>query len=206
MCKSILPILLGLISFGCKSQNAINVNLKKELDSILIQDQVFREYIDNHTTESRKKETSKMVGYPQAYLDQNIWSLMTKTDSLNLLKDEAIIKKYGYPGKSMVGQPTNTAVFLVIQHSPKTAKYYPLIEEAGKNKEIQFTDVAMMLDRKLTEEKKPQIYGTRIEGKSITNKHTGKKEQVIYVLPIENARDVNSRRGDRLLFVRRRFS
>lgn len=69
-----------------------------------------------------------------------------------------------------------------------------MIEEAGKNKEIPFTDVAMMLDRKLTEERKPQIYGTQLEGKSITDKQTGKKRQVIYVLPIENAKEVNTRR------------
>ncbi len=52
----------------------------------------------------------------------------------------------------------------------------------------------MMLDRKLIEEKKPQIYGTQIEGKFIINKQTGKKEQVIYVLPIKNADKVNNRR------------
>lgn len=52
----------------------------------------------------------------------------------------------------------------------------------------------MMLDRKLTEERKPQIYGTQLEGKSITDKQTGKKRQVIYVLPIEKAKEVNTRR------------
>jgi len=194
MSKFILLILLGLIGFGCKSQTEINKDLKKQLDSILVQDQIFREYLDNQTTDLRKQEISNIVGYPKDYLDNNIWSLITKTDSINLLKVENIVQKYGYPGKSMVGEPTNTTVFLVIQHSPKISKYYPLIEEAGKNKEIPFTDVAMMLDRKLTEERKSQIYGTQLEGKSITDKQTGKKRQVIYVLPIENAKEVNNRR------------
>lgn len=194
MNKTILLILISLISFGCKSQNKINEDLKSDLDSILIQDQIFREYIDIQTNEPRKQEIAKLTGYSKEYLDRNMWSLINKTDSLNLVKVERIISKYGYPGKSIVGQPTNTAVFLVIQHSPKIAKYYPLIEKAGKDKEIPFSDVAMMLDRKLTEEKKPQIYGTQLEGKSITNKITGKKEQIIYVLPIENAKNVNNRR------------
>ncbi|MFW0718432.1 DUF6624 domain-containing protein [Pedobacter sp. N23S346] len=194
MSKFILLILLGLIGFGCKSQTKINEDLKKELDSILVQDQIFREYTDNQTTDLRKQEISKIVGYPKNYLDNNIWSLITKTDSVNLLKVEKIVLKYGYPGRSMVGEPTNTAVFLVIQHSPKISKYYPLIEEAGKNIEIPFTDVAMMLDRKLIEERKPQIYGTQLEGKSITDEQTGIKRQVIYVLPIEKAKEVNTRR------------
>ena len=119
---------------------------------------------------------------------------MAKTDSINLLKVEKIIERYGYPGKSMVGTPTNTAAFLVIQHSPKIPKYFPIIEQAGKNKEIPFTDVAMMQDRLLTEARKPQIYGTQLQGKSIVDKHTGKTRQIIYVLPIENAREVNKRR------------
>ena len=165
-----------------------------KLDSILFQDQIFREYIDHQTSDLRKKEIATVVGYPKEQLDNEIWSLIIKTDSSNLIKVESIIKKYGYPGKSLVGEPTNTAVFLVVQHSSKIAKYYPLIEEAGKNKEIPFTDVAMMLDRKLTEARKPQIYGTQLEGKSITNKQTGKKHQIIYVLPIKNAKEVNSRR------------
>lgn len=86
MNKLILLILLGLIGFGCKSQTKINEDLKKQLDSILVQDQIFREYIDNQTTDIRKQEISKIVGYPKDYLDNNIWSLITKTDSINLLK------------------------------------------------------------------------------------------------------------------------
>ncbi|NTE03143.1 hypothetical protein G6M26_41590 [Agrobacterium tumefaciens] len=194
MSKFILLILISLIGFACKSQTKINEDLKNQLDSILLQDQIFRAYIDNQTTDIRKSEISKLVGYTKDYLDHNIWLLITKTDSINLQSVEKIIQLYGYPGKSMVGEPTNTAAFLVIQHSPKISKYYPLIEAAGKDGEIPFTDVAMMLDRKLTEERKPQVYGTQLEGKLITDDQTGKKHQVIYVLPIKNANKVNSRR------------
>jgi hypothetical protein len=194
MNKTIFIIIICLISFGCKLQSTINQDLKNELDSILIKDQIFREYIDVQTNEIRKQEIAKLTGYSKEYLDNHIWAIITETDSLNLVKVEKIISKYGYPGKSLVGQPTNTAAFLVIQHSPKIKQYYPLVEKAGKNKEIPFTDVAMMLDRKLIEEKKPQIYGTQIEGKFIINEQTGKKEQVIYVLPIKNAEKVNNRR------------
>ena len=56
MNKTIFLILFSLISFSCKSQNKINEDLKSELDSILMQDQIFREYIDINTNELRKKE------------------------------------------------------------------------------------------------------------------------------------------------------
>jgi uncharacterized membrane protein YdcZ (DUF606 family) len=45
MSKCVLLVLLGLIGFGSKSQTKINEDLKKQLDSILVQDQIFREYI-----------------------------------------------------------------------------------------------------------------------------------------------------------------
>jgi hypothetical protein len=104
MSKCILLVLLGLIGFGSKSQTKINEDLKKQLDSILVQDQIFREYIDNQTTDLRKLDISKIVGHPNDYSDNNIWLLITKTDSINLLKVEKIVQKYGYPGESLVGE------------------------------------------------------------------------------------------------------
>jgi hypothetical protein len=194
MNKSMLLILLILMTFGCVSQNKINLKLKAELDSILVQDQQLREYWDNQTPDTRREEISKLTGYSREYLDKNLGLLMEKIDSTNLIKVENIIKQYGYPGKSIVGEPTNTAAFLVIQHSPKISKYFPLIEKAGKDGELAFIHVAKMLDRKLIEEGKEQIYGTQLEGKLITNEATGKKEQFIYVLPIKNPEFVNERR------------
>ncbi len=192
--KKLSLILIGLVLFGCQPQITVNKGLKKQLDSILFQDQILREYTTNHISPLRKQEILKLVGYSQSYLDKNIWSIISKTDSLNLRKVESIIQEYGYPGKSLVGEPTNNAAFLVIQHSPKIAHYFPMIEEAGKKNEIAFSQVAMMLDRKLTQEGKPQIYGTQIEGRTIVNKETGKTRQVMYVLPIKDPARVNSRR------------
>ncbi len=131
MNKTLFTLIICLILFGCKLHNTINQDLKSELDSILIKDQIFREYIDVQTNELRKQEIAKLMGYSKDYLDHHIWTIITETDSLNLVKVEKIISKYGYPGKSLVGQPTNTAAFLVIQHSPKIKQYYPLVEKAG---------------------------------------------------------------------------
>lgn len=100
---------------------------------------------------------------------------MRKIDSLNIHKVEQIIAKYGYPGKTMVGEPENTAVFYVIQHSNKIQKYYPLIEKAGKSGELPFKYTAMMLDRKLSGEGKEQVYGTQVFMQTVKNPKTGKR-------------------------------
>lgn len=70
MNKSMFFLFLILISSGCISKNKINENLKKELDGILVKDQIFREYIDNKTSELRKQEISKLTGYLKNYLDK----------------------------------------------------------------------------------------------------------------------------------------
>lgn len=182
-------VLLGVISFA-----QINVELKKELDSILFKDQIYREFVDTETSESRKDSIAKLTHHSKEELLNNVWGIINTVDKENLEKVEKIIAQYDYPGKTMVGEPTNTAVFYVIQHSDKIKEYYPLIEKAAKKKELPMHFAAMMLDRKLLSEGKPQIYGTQLYGRQITNKETGEKEFFMYVQPIKNPIKVNKRR------------
>lgn len=192
--KAILLSLLGLISISCFAQKPINIELKKQLDTLLQKDQGIREYFDSQVKEKRKDEIAQFLNYQRSFLDKNNWKIINTIDSINLDKVEGIIAKYGYPGKTLVGEPENTAVFFVVQHSKQIPKYYGLIEKAGKEKELPFKYVAMMLDRKLADEGKEQVYGTQIFSKMITNIKTGKKEQFSYVVPIKDAKNVNKRR------------
>ncbi|PBI89562.1 hypothetical protein BSF41_20970 [Flavobacterium sp. ACN2] len=177
------------------AQNKINENLKRELDSIMKSDQILREYVNFDTSDDRKKEILKDLGRENdPNFRKGIWLEMKKRDSLNLIKVEEIIKLYGYPGKSLVGEPTNIAAWYVIQHSSKIGEYLSMFEEEAKKKEIPFTYFAKMQDRFLTQQGKEQIYGTQGQMKQITNKETGKKEFFNYISPIENPAKVNDRR------------
>ncbi len=190
-------LLIGFIFLSCVgySQNGINKDLKIELDSIMKSDQILREFVDSETSEDRKKEILKEVGRENDLsFRKNIWSAINKQDSINLIKIEKIIAVYGYPGKSLIGEPTNESAWFVIQHTSKIANYLPLIEEAAKKGEIPFTKYAMMQDRYLTQQGKEQIYGTQGQGKQITNKETGKKEFFNYISPIQNPEKVNELR------------
>lgn len=195
-----ISIIIYVFTFlvNCASQKTrFNPDLKKELDGMLFTDQIYREYIDNETTEERRTEIAKLTNQDPEILHQNIFKIIPRTDSLNFTKIEKIIKKYGYPGKTLVGEPTNETAFYIIQHNPnKIPQYYPLIENAAKNGELPFRLSAMMLDRKLANEGKEQIYGTQIYGKRIINKQTGKEEFFYYVVPIKDAKNVNKRRKE----------
>lgn len=194
MKKYLHTIILLLVFSFFQAQTKINQNLKMELDSILKSDQILREYVDSETTENRKTEILKETGYSKDGFLNNIWGIINKQDSINFVKVERIIAEYGYPGKTLVGEPTNEAAWYVIQHSDKISKYFPLIEKAGANNEIDFTKVAMMHDRLLTSQGKEQIYGTQGAGRRIINKETGKEEYFRYIIPIRNPEKVNELR------------
>lgn len=109
---------------------------------------------------------------------------------------EAIIEQHGYPGKSLVGVPTNRSAYYVIQHSAKIEKYFPLIQKAGKEHEIPESLVAMMHDRMLMEQGKAQLYGTQIKGQLITNREKNAQEWFQFLWPVANPEQVNERRKE----------
>lgn len=130
---------LKLESFSNANLN-LNLDLKRQLDSIMVFDQKYR----------KDWET-----YDKHDLEQSV------IDSTNLVFIDNVLKKYGYPGKSLVGENTNEVAFYVIQHSFNISKYLPLIKEAGKKGELPLTRAAMMEDRFLLHQGKKQIYGTQ---------------------------------------------
>jgi hypothetical protein len=105
-----------------------------------------------------------------------------------------IIRKYGYPGKSLVGEPSNEAAFYVIQHSDKIPQYLPLVKEAAEKGELPFRLYAMMLDRSLMYEGKEQVYGTQGRGLQVPDPASGQKKMMMVIWPIKDAAGVNARR------------
>lgn len=195
--KKLLFISACLLATNAFAQSKINLKLKAQLDTILQRDQGVREFFDTETSEKRKDELAVILGYPKDTLvTHGMWFFAGKIDPANIAKIEPIIAQYGYPGKTLVGEPTNEAVFYVIQHSGKIPKYFPLIEEAAKKGELPFTDYALMLDRKLMNEHKEQIYGSQVMSIRITDIKTGKKRMFDFVVPIKDAANVNQRRKE----------
>ncbi|MDP2454325.1 MULTISPECIES: DUF6624 domain-containing protein [unclassified Kaistella] len=154
-------IITGLILFSCNSQTRINTDLKKELDVIMFTDQAFRRQYDPNMPEQERRNIADSLNMDYDTMRKNLLVLMNKYDAENIKKVETIISKYGYPGKSLVGEPTNRAAFLVIQHSDKISKYLPIVRIAAEKKELPFRSYALMLDRHLMEKEEQQIYGSQ---------------------------------------------
>lgn len=194
--KPFFLLFFGLSTLLMNAQKQkLNEGLKKELDEIMRLDQGYRMLFDTEITPEKKDEILKDLHIDKEEFRKKDWQLVAEQDSINLHKIENIISKYGYPGKSLVGEPTNQAVWYVIQHSKKIGKYLPIIKEAGEKKEIPFRWVAMMEDRFLMNENKEQIYGTQGAGEMKLDK-SGKEVFFNFVWPVKDIKNVNKRRKE----------
>ena len=174
-------IITGFILLSCNSQPTINTDLKKELDAIMFTDQAFRRQYDPKMSEKERRDIADSLDMDYDTMRKNLLVLMHKYDAENIEKIETIIAKYGYPGKSLVGEPTNRAAFLVIQHSNKISELLPIVKLAAENGELPFSLYAMMIDRQLMYKGAEQIYGSQGD----------ERNGVAIIWPIKDAGNVN---------------
>ena len=195
MIKSIL-LIFAFVSSSFSFSQEINLDLKNELKLILLKDQGFRELSGGGISDERKQELLKELSITKEDFLENERYLFQKNDSLNLVAIDNIIREYGYPGKSLVGEPENETAWFVIQHSDKIEEYFPLIKKAGEEDELKKSKVAMMEDRMLMYRGESQIFGTQSKG-IFKVKNPIKQEDIFYIIwPIENPEQVNVRRKE----------
>ena len=102
-----------------------------------------------------------------------MWDLKNKINKQNQEELEKLIETKGWPKISEVGGAASTAAFLIIQHSDieKQKKYLPVIKKLCEQKDAMWQDYALMYDRILVTEKKPQKYGSQINYNEQTKKY-----------------------------------
>lgn len=167
------------------AQPQLDLNIKERLDSITVLDQKYRKLLQTQDREERIA-LGKNMGLSEAEATGDLWKMQSVLDSVNMIYVESIFKTKGYPGKSMVGEPTNTAAWYVLQHNPdKISEYLSMIKKAGEEGELPMRLVAMMEDRYLMNENRPQVYGT--QGR-VDNREQN------FIWPIEDPDNVNERR------------
>jgi hypothetical protein len=191
----ITALLLALLPQLAAAQATINQPLKHELDSIYAVDQRWRSMLFEPRVRHRPDSLARALGVTREGLNDYVMRRMLQTDSANQVRVKIILQQYGYPGKSLVGTPTNEGAYYVIQHSPDIKSTLPLIKKAAEKGELPFHLYAQMLDRQLMRDGKEQRYGTQAMSYNIVNPQTGRREpQPLFVWPIKDAARVNERR------------
>ena len=159
---------------------------------MLVLDQRYRGYLSQIANNQALSDSLMKALNINDNLSSVLWTYQNRIDSLNLIRVEQIIQLYGYPGNSLVGKPTNEAVFYIVQHSPKIKTYFPLVKQAAQARQLPFHLAAMMEDRLLSEQLKPQLYGTQVAYYPLRSNST---KQEWFVWPIRDPVKVNQRRS-----------
>ena len=112
-------------------------------------------------------------------------------DKQNTYELRKIIKRYGWPGKKLVGKKGAQSVWLLAQHTPNLSfqkRCLLLYEQAVQKNDAEIKYLAYLKDRVLVRKGKKQIYGTQFK----INLKTRKKK----LFPLKYPRKVNLLRAE----------
>ncbi|MCU0407838.1 MAG: hypothetical protein MUD02_02720 [Bacteroidales bacterium] len=104
---------------------------------------------------------AKKVGMKSSTVEA-IWDLKALINEKNQADLEALLTGKGWPKASEVGQDAVMAAYLVVQHSTSGLqyKYLPDVKRSCEAGELPWERYALMYDRALHNDGKPQKYGT----------------------------------------------
>jgi len=186
-------IILACFSIAFQDVNAqLHLDLQQELLEIRERDQRYRGNLNYILGNPAVMDSlAHVLNVSKQKLPAALWQEQERLDSTNLARVSQIIQEYGFPGISMVGEQASTGAWLVLQHAPKDTigKYYPLVQKAANKGDFPKQNTAMMEDRLLMYNNKPQKYGTQSRGFILEN---GERLRVIW--PILHPETVNQRR------------
>ena len=122
--------------------------------------------------------------------DKAIAARMAVIDSNSTTRLKKIVRRFGWPGPELVGADGAEAAFLILQHSPDLdfqKAMLPLVRRSYESGKLSAWDYALLLDRVLALQGKPQVYGNQV-------KPWDGRELVPY--PIEDEANVDQRRSE----------
>lgn len=136
----------------------------------------------------RNELISKGIEHP----DKALIARMQAIDTANTKRVRAIVRQYGWPSRQLVGEDGAAAAFLLVQHSDHAfqKQMLPLVEKAYRSSELSGQSYALLLDRVLVGEGKPQVYGTQAKR---FEEWVGREPALE---PIEDEANVDQRRAE----------
>jgi len=162
-----------------KAEEGLNKPLVHILDTVMQNDQQYRMQMD---------DIQKKYGMQSKEM-KDLWKTIAYYDSIDLIKVQTIIDKYGWVGPDVVGDQGSETIFLVIQHSNISIqdKYIALMRDAVKNNKAQPSALALLEDRVALAHGKKQKYGSQVQGDENGN---------YFLAPLEDPDNVDKRRAE----------
>ena len=159
---------------------SFDLNLRQELLAMEEQDQQNRVGIPEIVAQYGRHS-------PQG---DSAFAVMAALDKPLQDRIKEVIRKRGWPGRSLVGDDGAHAAWLLVQHADTAylREVLPLLLEAAEQGEARKAEAAYVHDRVLTNQGKPQIYGTQLQWSQ------GPGQGELY--PIEDEANVDERRAE----------
>lgn len=162
MTKLVLIITL-LLNVAClnKKGNKVPTNKETTIDLITVMDTIWRTEQEPITL---RDSLMKIYGAESKEV-QTQQAIYEKNHTVNERKVKAILDKYGWPTKEMVGVQGNWTICNVIQHSDNEIriKYLPMMRKAVKERKLEPRFLVRAEDRIATEKGELQIYGGQMK-------------------------------------------
>jgi len=137
-----------------KRYDSIDKPLRTELLGLVARDQANRDGVDSvlaaHGSTSPEADSALKA--------------MAAADAPLMARLTEIIKAKGWPGRTLVGDDGAHAAWLVLQHAPPAVQrsMLPLVRAAVAKHEARASDLALLEDRVLVDDGKPQRYGSQL--------------------------------------------
>ena len=92
-----------------------------------------------------------------------VLSRMASVDAGNIARLQAIVEQHGWPGSDLVGLDGAEGAFLVLQHASHAVQkeLFPLVEAGYGEGTVSGQSYALLLDRILVRDGRPQVYGSQ---------------------------------------------
>jgi hypothetical protein len=166
-----------------QNKEKAEVNLNKPLVAILA-----TIYQDDQNGRMQIMDMQKKYGNDSKEM-RALWKTINEKDSLDLIKVERILDKYGWLGPDVIGANGNITLFLVIQHSDIKVqeKYLPVMRDAVRDHKARPDELALLEDRVALRQGRKQIYGSQIG-----TRPDGQN----WISPLEDPDNVDKRRAE----------
>jgi hypothetical protein len=165
----------------------VNLLAKEGKFDKALEDTLNRVYTDDQSPRLAIDSVQRRFGRESHQMD-SLWDVINIKDSVDLVIVESVLRRHGWLGPDEVGGRASMALFLVIQHSDLETQqaWVPAMRAAVQQGKAKPENLALLEDRILTEQGKPQIYGSQV--------HTDVKGNPSF-FPILDEANVNKRRA-----------
>ena len=143
-----LILMVSLTWFACSSWRVAQPAWRDELIQMMEHDQLARQRLI-------EKGYDDIDSLDVAWVDS--------IDVANTKRLQQFIEEKGWPRKTQVGTKGVKAAFLIVQHADHVfqKEMLPLVQTAYEQGELSGQELALLTDRELVREGKPQRYGTQ---------------------------------------------